>query len=393
MFDYNLLILKLNLWEKIVYGMGDVGLNLMFCIGILYFFKFYIDELGMFVYYGGIIFLVVKFFIVFIDMFIGFLFDLWKNIGFKGKFCFFILYVVVLVVLIVMFQFIVIIFCLLVKMMIVIVLFMMFGFLYSLMNCLYGVMILVIIKNLNECVQFVVYCQGGVIIGLLICIVVFILLQLFFFDLIVGYVCVVFMFFIGGFIFMMLCYRGVKEYYVDIMLIGYKVSIFKLFCVIFWNLLLLVLCIVNLCILVVFNIKLVIQVYYIQYVLNDINLLLWMGFFSMGCIFIGVLLVLLIVKCFGKKQVYLVGMVLWVVGDILNYFWGSNFFIFVMFFCVVFFGMVFVNSLNWVLVLDIVDYGEWKIGICVEGFVYIGYIFFCKIFVVFVGFLSGIMLM
>lgn len=103
MFDYNLLILKLNLWEKIVYGMGDVGLNLMFCIGILYFFKFYIDELGMFVYYGGIIFLVVKFFIVFIDMFIGFLFDLWKNIGFKGKFCFFILYVVVLVVLIVMF--------------------------------------------------------------------------------------------------------------------------------------------------------------------------------------------------------------------------------------------------------------------------------------------------
>lgn len=103
MFDYNLLILKLNLREKIVYGMGDVGSNLMFCIGILYFFKFYIDELGMFVYYGGIIFLVAKFFIAFIDMFIGFLFDSRKNIGFKGKFRFFILYVAVSAALIVTF--------------------------------------------------------------------------------------------------------------------------------------------------------------------------------------------------------------------------------------------------------------------------------------------------
>lgn len=85
-----------------------------------------------------------------------------------------------------------------------------------------------------------------------------------------------------------------------------------------------------------FNIKLAIQVYYTQYVLNDINLLSWMGFFSMGCILIGVLLVPLTVKCFGKKQVYLAGMVLWAVGDILNYFWGSNSFTFVMFSCVAF---------------------------------------------------------
>ncbi|MDI8954417.1 hypothetical protein MJO10_32790, partial [Salmonella enterica subsp. enterica serovar Anatum] len=41
----------------------------------------------------------------------------------------------------------------------------------------------------------------------------------------------------------------------------------------------------------IINIKLAIQVYYTQYVLNDIHLLSWMGFFSMGCILIGVLLV------------------------------------------------------------------------------------------------------
>lgn len=62
------------------------------------------------------------------------------------------------------------------------------------------------------------------------------------------------------------------------------------------------LCIANLCTTAAFNIKLAIQVYYTQYVLNDINLLSWMGFFSMGCILVGVLLVPLTVKCFGKNR-------------------------------------------------------------------------------------------
>ncbi len=44
MSDHNPLTLKLNLWEKIAYGMGDVGSNLMLSIGTLYLLKFYTDE-------------------------------------------------------------------------------------------------------------------------------------------------------------------------------------------------------------------------------------------------------------------------------------------------------------------------------------------------------------
>lgn len=55
-------------------------------------------------------------------------------------------------------------------------------------------------------------------------------------------------------------------------------------------------------------------------------------FFSMGCVIIGVLLVPWTVKCFGKKRVYLAGMLLWAAGDVLNYFWGYNSFYFVIFF-------------------------------------------------------------
>ncbi|MCP5749986.1 MFS transporter, partial [Klebsiella pneumoniae] len=95
---------------------------------------------------------------------------------------------------------------------------------------------------------------------------------------------------------------------------GHKASILKSFCAIFRNPPLLVLCIANLCTLAAFNIKLAIQVYYTQYVLNDPILLSYMGFFSMGCIFIGVFLMPGAVRRFGKKKVYIGGLLIWVLG-------------------------------------------------------------------------------
>ncbi|SUG50419.1 membrane permease [Salmonella enterica subsp. arizonae] len=62
MSNHDPLTLKLSLREKCAYGVGDFGSNLMLCIGTLYLLKFYTDELGMPAYYGGIIFLVAKFF-------------------------------------------------------------------------------------------------------------------------------------------------------------------------------------------------------------------------------------------------------------------------------------------------------------------------------------------
>ncbi|WP_225520832.1 MFS transporter [Escherichia coli] len=86
MSDHNPLTLKLNLWKKIAYGMDDVGSNLMLSIGTLYLLKFYTDELGMPAYYGGIIFLVAKFFTAFTDMLTGFLLDSRKILGLKANF-------------------------------------------------------------------------------------------------------------------------------------------------------------------------------------------------------------------------------------------------------------------------------------------------------------------
>ena len=86
MSDHDPLTLKLSLREKCAYGIGDFGSNLMLCIGTLYLLKFYTDVLGMPAYYGGIIFLVAKFFTAFTDILTGVLLDSRRNIGVMGKF-------------------------------------------------------------------------------------------------------------------------------------------------------------------------------------------------------------------------------------------------------------------------------------------------------------------
>lgn len=179
-------------------------------------------------------------------MLTGFLLDSRKNIGPKGKFRPFILYAAVPAALIATLQFIATTFCLPVKTTIATALFMMFGLSYSLMNCSYGAMIPAITKNPNERAQLAAYrrwCNHRAIDlyrGVYSVAVAFS-------DSTVGYACAALMFSIGGFIFMMLCYRGVKEHYVDTTPTGHKASILKSFCAIFRNPPLLVLCIANLC--------------------------------------------------------------------------------------------------------------------------------------------------
>lgn len=283
MSNHDPLTLKLSLREKCAYGVGDFGSNLMLCIGTLYLLKFYTDELGMPAYYGGIIFLVAKFFTAFTDMLTGVLLDSRRNIGAKGKFRPFILYASFPVALVATAQFFATHFTLPVKTAFATVLFMLFGLFYSLMNCSYGAMVPAITKNPHERAQLAAWRQGGATIGLLLCTVGFMPIQaLFTRSPSLGYLIAAVIFSVCGLFSMWWCFSGVKERYIETVPDTHKPSILKSFCAIFRNPPLLVLCVANLCTLAAFNIKLAIQVYYTQYVLNDIHLLSWMGFFQHG---------------------------------------------------------------------------------------------------------------
>ncbi|MBC3381964.1 MFS transporter [Serratia fonticola] len=385
--------LRLPLREKFAYGMGDFGSNLMLCIGTLYLLKFYTDILGLPAIYGGMIFLIAKFFTAFTDMLTGVLLDSRRNIGAKGKFRPFIFYASLPVALLAVANFLNSGFSLNTKTVLATVLFMLFGLFYSLMNCSYGAMMPAITKNPQERAQLAAWRQGGATLGLLLCTVGFVPIQMLFTSRPeIGYLVAAVVFATCGVFCMWWCHAGVKERYVEVVPAHHKPGIFKSFRAIFQNPPLLVLCIANLCTLAAFNIKLAIQVYYTQYVLHDIHLLSYMGFFSMGCILIGVLMVPAAVKRFGKKRVYLGGLMLWCLGDLCNYAWGDSSLSFVAFSCMAFFGTAFVNSLNWALVPDTVDYGEWKTGIRAEGSVYTGYTFSRKISAALAGLLPGIML-
>ena len=72
--------------------MGDLGSNILLDIGTLYLLKFYTDVLGLPGTYGGIIFLIAKFFTAFTDMGTGIMLDSRRKIGPKGKFRPFVLY-------------------------------------------------------------------------------------------------------------------------------------------------------------------------------------------------------------------------------------------------------------------------------------------------------------
>lgn len=73
-------------------------------------------------------------------------------------------------------------------------------------------------------------------------------------------------------------------------------------------------------------------------------------------------------------------------GDLLNYSFGDSSVSFVAFSCLAFFGSAFVNSLNWALVSDTVEYGEWRTGVRSEGTVYTGLTFFRKMSQALAGF-------
>lgn len=297
--------LRLPFKEKVAYGIGDLGSNILLDIGTLYLLKFYTDVLELPGTYGGIIFLVAKFFTAFTDMGTGIMLDSRRRIGPKGKFRPFVLYAAFPVTLLAIANFVGTPFDVTGKTIVATVLFMMYGLFFSMMNCSYGAMVPAMTKNPDERAALAAWRQGGATLGLLICTVGFVPVM----NLIEGnpqlsYVVAATLFSAFGLFFMWWCYAGVKERYVEQPASSptQKPGLLASFRAIAGNRPLFILCIANLCTLGAFNVKLAIQVYYTQYVLNDPILLSWMGFFSMGCIFIGVFMMPGAVRRFGKKK-------------------------------------------------------------------------------------------
>lgn len=383
---------KLSLKEKLSYGLGDVGNGFMFDLGQIYLLKFYTDALGIPAASAGLVFLITKLWDAFADITVGNWVDSRKKIGPKGKFRPFILYAAIPLALATIVSFVTPGFTVTGKLIWAYVTYALFGTIYSISNVPYGSMVPSMTKDTNERAQLASIRQAGSNAALLITTVGFMPIVLLFSSKNTGYLVAVSVFAVLGVLMQVICYVNIKERYVVEKPKEVKVSLGENLKSIFKNGPLLVLCLVNLFTFSAFNVKLAVQVYYCQYVLNNISIVPYMGFFSMGCVFIGCAFVPFMVKKFGKRATYMIGCGIWATGDILAYLFASNAVIFIAFACLAFFGSSFVNSLNWAFVSDAVEYGEWKTGNRSEGVVYSFFTFFRKVSGATAGFIPGIVL-
>lgn len=383
----------LQLKEKIAYGLGDVGNNFLFDLGQIYLLKFYTDVLGLPAVWAGSIFLVTKIFDAFADITVGTYIDSRKDEGKLGKFRPLMIYGLLPLALLTVVCFSNPNFSITGKLIFAYAAYILFGLAYSVVNIPFGSMASVMTQDPMERSSLAAFRQAGSNLGLLITTVAFMPIVLMFSDESTGYFVAASVFAVAGVLATLYCALNIKEHVKVDRGPKKRVHLDKAFRSIAKNTPLLILCLVNLFTFSAFNVKLAVQVYYCQYILNDMSILPYMGFFSIGCVFIGVLLVTRMVKLLGgRKQTYIFGCAVWAVGDLINYVFVTSPTMFIVFSCVAFFGSAFVNSLNWALVADAVEYGEFKTGVRAEGIVYSFFTFFRKCSQAVAGFVPGLVL-
>lgn len=386
---------RISFREKFAYGLGDVGNNFLFDMGQIYLLKFYTDALGLPPSVAGTLFLVTKMLDGFTDIGVGTWIDGRKKYGKLGKFRPFMLYAAVPLALCTAVSFYIPNFELTGRIIWAYVSYAVFGLAYTIYNIPYGSMIPAMTKDPVERSSMASFRWAGATFGLLLTSVAFIPLVTIASGLLgakYSYFAAASVFAVAGCVLQLTCVLNIKERYVEQKKKEEKGSLLKSYQGLLKNSPLLILCLVNLFTFSAFNVKLAVQVYFCEYVLNDISLVPYLGFFSIGCVFIGIACVQPMVRHFGKKATYLFGAAVWGIADIMALFFANDTVSFIIFACIAFYGTAFINTLNWALISDAVEYGEWKTGLRSEGVIYSFFTFFRKLSQALAGFIPGVIL-
>ena len=381
--------------EKLAYGLGDVGNNFLFDLGQIYLLKFYTDSLGLPPAVAATLFLVCKILDGFTDVAVGTWVDGRKKYGKLGKFRSFMFYAVPPLALCTAISFYIPDFELTGRIIWAYCTYAAFGLAYTMFNIPYGSMIPAMTKDSVERASMASFREFGAKLGLLVTMVAFIPLVTLFSGLLgekYGFFAATAVFAVAGCTMQMLCTLNIKERYVERKPKEEKISILKSYKAIFKNSPLLVLCLVNLFTFSAFNAKLAVLTYYCQYVLDDVSFVSKVGFFQVACIFGAIFCVRPLVLRYGKKATYITGALIWAVAEFFALVFATDLVSFILFSCIAFFGSGFTNTLNWALISDAVEYGEWKTGNRSEGVVYSFFTFFRKLSQAVAAYVPGIVL-
>lgn len=382
-----------TLKNKIAYAVGDMGNNFLFDMGQLYLLKYFTDVAGLPSALAGTVFLVAKIWDGFMDISVGTWIDNRANISKRGKFRPFMLWAAIPLGLLLIANFTIPNFSVTGKLLYAYVAYMIFGTVYSISNIPFGSMVPTMTRNSQERDELASYRTIGANLGLMLATIGFTPIVLLLPTQKIGYAVAVIIFAILGVLCQWYCYANVKEVYkVPTKPRLTKEELKEQYKALFKNKPLIVISVVNLLTFSSFNLKSTVQVYFAQYVLKDTAAVSYLGFFSIGMILVAAVVVPFLTRKFDKKIVYVAGCLIWAIGDILGFFFTTNATTFIFFTTIAYFGNGFATTLNWSMISDCVEYGEWQSGVRSEGLVYSFFTFFRKLSQAVAGFVPGIVL-
>lgn len=388
--------------EKIAYGVGDVGNNFLFEMGQLYLLKYFTDVIGLPAAVAGGVFLVAKIWDAFADIGVGTFIDHRKKIGPRGRFRPFMLWAALPLGILLIANFSIPKFSMNGQVLWAYLTYILFGTVYSISNIAFGSMQPTMTKNSVERSQLASWRNMGSNFGTLVATVAFMPIVLMLPNERIGYTVAAIIFAVLGVGCQLFSYMNIKEHYhdddekEDATANKSRLEILKdvlmSFKAVFHNGPLLILCLTNLCTFSAYNVKLAVQFYFAQYVLHDIRIISYMSFFTLGFSILASAMIPVFTKRLGKKNTYILGCLIWAVSDIIGFFvvrsgWG-----FAIFTSISYFGNGLISGLNWALISDVVEYGEWKTEVRSEGVVYSSYTYFRKLSQAAAGVVPGIVL-
>lgn len=369
---------KLTLKEKISYGFGDFGNGFMFDLGQAYLSKFFTDVCGIAPMVAKNIFVYTKIFDAFMDPIAGSAVDA-KKPGRFGKFRPIMMVSSIILAILTIVTFTMPKLSLQSRLVYAYAAYMVWGLVYSFTNVPYGSLASVMTQDVEERSQLATYRQAGSLGAQLITGVAFVPILIHFSDPKVGYPIAAAIMSLIGVISFYICFRNTRENIQPKAKVQEKVTAGDYFKVVFTNKPLLALILMTLFTISAMNANNQMMIYYCQYALGNVKLQPVINSIMIGCSVVGIAIIPKMVSMFGKKKTAMIGFIIGIIANGLNFILPANFYTFTALVTIGYVALAIPNGVTWAFVSDAIDYGEWHTGKRREGITYAAFNFSRKI--------------
>lgn len=369
---------KLTLKEKVAYGLGDFGNGFMFDLGQAFLLKFFTDVANIPAYHAALVFVITKIFDAFMDPVAGTYIDSRKITGNGGRFRGIMFRSSIALGILTVLTFVTPGSNPTLNLAYAYISYMAWGVMYSFANVPYGSLASVMTQDSQQRAQLASFRQAGSVSALLLTGVLFMPIVYLFDNPRVGYAVAAAVMSVIGVTGFFLASRGTRER-VPVVRTEEKVTFKEFRRTIGSNRPLLVLIVMTIFSIAAYNLATAMIVYFTQYYLGNKSLISTVNLVSIGASILVIPAIPLLAKFIGKKRTALLGFALASGAYLVNLFVPTHTVPFTILLALSYIGVALPNSIQWALVSDVIDYGQWKTGVRREGITYSAYNFSRKI--------------